>query len=204
MPAEQKEIYYLIGDSPEQLRRSPYLEACRAKGYDVLLLSDPIDEFAIPNLHTYKDKPLQAADRGELKTSDADIPADVKEKFAGLLADLKAKLPEVGDVRLSQRLTESAACLVADGAAMTAHMERLLERIGKGREGAKRVLELNPTNPGVVGVGLLHARTAADPRVELYGRLLYEQAVIAEGSKVPDPAAFAKRINDLVARDAKG
>ena len=91
MPAEQKEIHYLTGESAELLRHSPYLEAFREKGQDVLLLTDPIDEFAIPALREYKGKPLQAADRAEPATADG-VPAEVKDKFAPLLATLKEKL----------------------------------------------------------------------------------------------------------------
>ncbi|MFO0802421.1 MAG: molecular chaperone HtpG [Gemmataceae bacterium] len=200
LPEGQKEIAYLIGDSVEQLRRSPYLEAFKARGQDVLLLSDPIDEFAIPQLGEYKGKRLQAADRAETSASDADIPADVKEKFASLLTAAKEKLPEVSDVRLSKRLTESASCLVADAMGMSAHMERIMERFGRGEGASKRILELNPFNPAVEAVRTIHAKDANDARFEPYLRLLYEQALIAEGSKVPDPSAFAKRINDLIAK----
>jgi molecular chaperone HtpG len=203
MPAEQKEIHYLIGESVEQLRRSPYLEAFKARSEDVLLLADPIDEFALPSLGEYKGKRLQAADRAEPSAADGDIPADVKERFAGLVSAFKEKLPEVADVRLTKRLTESAACLVAEAGGMTAHMERLMERMGRGEGRAKRVLELNPNNPAVEAARELQGKNPADPRVETYARLLYEQAVIAEGSKVVDPASFAKRVNDLIARDAK-
>jgi molecular chaperone HtpG len=200
MPEGQTEIAYLIGDTVEQLRRSPYLEAFKARGQDVLLLSDPIDEFAIPQLGEYKGKRLQAADRAETSASDADIPDDVKQKFASFLTAAKEKLPEVSDVRLSKRLTESASCLVADAMGMSAHMERIMERFGRGEGASKRILELNPSNPAVEAVRTLHSKDASDPRFEPYLRLLYEQALIAEGSKVPDPSAFAKRINDLIAK----
>jgi molecular chaperone HtpG len=202
MPADQTEIHFLVGDSVEQLRRSPYLEAFKAKGQDVLLLADPIDEFALPQLGEYKGKRLQAADRSATAGAD-DIPADVREKFAGLLAAFKEKLPEASDVRLTTRLTESAACLVADAGGMSAHMERLMERFGRGDERTKRVLELNPNNPAVEAARELHLKDATDPRVETYARLLFEQAVVAEGSKVNDPIAFAKRVNDLIVRDAR-
>ncbi len=202
MPEGQTDIYYLAGESAEQLRKSPYLEAFRAKGRDVLLLTDPVDEFAIPSLNSYKGKQLKAADRGDTVTGDA-VPADVAEKFAGVLSALKGKLPEVADVRLSTRLTESAACLVADGAAVGAHMERIMERMGRDAGGNKRVLELNPNNPAVEAVRELHQKDAADPRIEGYAHLLYEQAVIAEGSTVADPVGFARRVNELIARDAK-
>jgi molecular chaperone HtpG len=201
MPADQKDIVYLIGETTEQLRHSPYLEAYRAKGQDVLLLSDPIDEFAIPALGEYKGKRLVAADR--TPTTGSDIPAETQQKFEPLLKWLKEKLPEVADVRLTNRLTESAACLVADAYGMSAHMERLLERMGRETGTVKRVLELNPQHPAVEVIRQLHEKNATDARLEGYARLLYEQAVIAEGSKVTDPVAFAKRINELIARDAQ-
>ena len=200
MPEGQTAIYFLIGESAEQLRKSPYLEAFRAKGQDVLLLTDPVDEFAIPGFGAYKGKQLQAADRGDTASGDT-IPADVKEKFAGMIAAIKEKIPEVADVRLTSRLTESASCLVADGAAVSAHMERLLERMGRDAGGAKRVLELNPNNPAVEAVRELHNKDSSDRRIEGYARLLYEQALIAEGSSVADPIAFARRVNELIARD---
>ncbi len=202
MPEGQTALYYLIGDSTEQLRKSPYLEAFRAKGQDVLLLTDPVDEFAIPAFAAYKGKQLQAADRGDTTTGDT-IPTDVKEKFAALLVSLKSKLPEVSDVRLTTRLTESAACLVADGAAVSAHMERLMERMGRDAGGSKRALELNPNNAAVEAVCELHSKDSKDQRIEGYARLLYEQALIAEGSSVTDSSAFSRRLNDLIARDAK-
>jgi len=200
MPADQKEIYYLIGETRELIEHSPYLEAFRARGQDVLLLTDPVDEFMIPSLHEYKGKTLQAADRGEL-------PAEKKapdEGFRKLLDHLKGKLPEVSDVRLSSRLTESAACLVAGEGALTAHMERLMQRLGRGEFGeSKRVLELNGEHPAVMALRDLYERAPDDPRVEQYARLFYDQAVLAEGSKVKDPAAFARRINELLVKYAK-
>ena len=139
MPAEQKEIYYLIGESRELLEHSPYLEAFRAKGQDVLLLTDPIDEFAIPRSAEYKGKKLQAADRGELAAPRTSKPAD-DEHVQGLCWRIsRSKLDEVSDVRLSKRLTESAA---VSGrrckGAMTAHMERLMQRMGRGGDVRRR------------------------------------------------------------------
>jgi molecular chaperone HtpG len=202
MPAEQKEIYYLIGESREMLEHSPYLEAFRARGYDVLLLTDPIDEFVLPNLHEYRDKVLKAADRGELEGDKAE-KKEAEEKFKKLFEYLKGKLPEVSDVRLSARLKESAACLVAGAGAMTAHLERLMQRMGREELGAgKRILELNGEHPAVLALQELYEKKPDDPRIEAYGRLLYDQAVIAEGSKVKDPAALARRINELLVKDA--
>lgn len=206
MPADQKEIYYLTGESREQIEHSPYLEAFRARGQDVLLLTDPVDEFMVHSLGRYKDKTLQAVDRSELaqdREGEASKP-EVQERFKALLAYCKEKLSEVSDVRLSQRLKESATCLVAAEGSMTAHMERLMQRLGRGEAGmaARRVLELNPEHPTIQAIQKLHAANAEEPRLESYVRLLYEEAVLAEGSRVKDPVAFARRINELIARDA--
>src|SRR5581483_8865886 len=153
------------------------------------------------SLHEYKGKKLQAADRGEL-------PAEKKtedERYRKLFDHLKSKLPDVSDVRLSSRLTESAACLVAGEGEVSAHMERLMQRLGRGDEigEAKRVLELNGEHPAVVALRELYEKAPDDPRVEQYARLFHDQAVIAEGSKVKDPTAFARRINDLLVKDAQ-
>jgi len=200
MPAEQTDIWYLIGESREIIERSPLLELFRSKGWNVLLLTDPIDEFMIPSLGKFKDKALSPVDRGDLDPSVAETkPA---EEFAGLLEFIKQKLTEVSDVRLSSRLKESASCLVADGANMSAHFERLMRRMNRDPEGDnKRALELNGEHPAVQALRTLHAKNADDPRLESNARLLYEQAVIAEGSKLKDPAGFAKRINELMAKD---
>jgi molecular chaperone HtpG len=203
MGATQKDVYYLIGEDREQLEHSPYLEAFRARGWDVLLLTDPVDEFMTASLPSYKSKPLKAADRGELDGGEEKKTSEAAGQYRGLFEALKAKLPEVADVRLSSRLKESAACLVADEHGMTAHMERLIQRLGRGDEmgPSKRVLELNGDHPVVQALHRLFEKDANDPRVESFGRLLYDQAVIAEGSKVKDPLAFARRINELLVKD---
>jgi molecular chaperone HtpG len=199
MPEGQGEIFYLTGESGGQLRNSPYLESFRAKGYDVLLLTDPVDEFAIPQYGAYKGKQLQAADRGDLKETGGDIPAETADWYASLLTALKVKLPDVADVRLTKRLTDSAACLVAAAGGMTANLERLMRKFGEAVADNKRVLELNPDHKAVALLRDIHAAAPDDPRVGSYAQLLLDQAVIAEGSKVADPVGFARRINDLIA-----
>jgi molecular chaperone HtpG len=203
MPAEQKEIYYLIGDSREQLDHSPYLEAFNAKGQEVLLLTDAIDEYLASSLNEYKGKRLKAVDKGEAE-KDASVEEKLKaagEKLKGALELLKKKLEaDVKDVRLSARLKESAAVLVADDWGMTAHMERLMQRMGRGAElpDNKRILELNPDHPVVAAIQKIAETDALDARIESYGRLLLDQATIAEGSKIKDPAGFARRVNALI------
>jgi molecular chaperone HtpG len=206
MPADQKDIYYLIGESREQIEHSPYLEAFRSRGQDVLLMTDPVDEFVLPGLREYKGKHLKAADRGELEGDKAEKRPEVQEKFKRLFEHLKSKLPEVSDVRLSGRLTESASCLVAGEGAMSAHLERLMQRLGRGEDlgPSRRALELNGEHPAVLAMLKLFEKDPQDARVESYGRLLYDEAVIAEGSKVKDPLALARRINELMVKGAEG
>ncbi len=204
MPSEQKDIYYLTGESRSHIEHAPYLEALKGKGWDVLLFTDPIDEFILPSLQEYKGKRLKAADKADVELPDKKEHADdVKKKFAPLLNALKEKLNEVKEIRLSTRLKESASCLVSEEGAMGAHMERLMQRMGQmeGAEPGKRIMELNPEHAVVQLMLALFTKDAADARLENYGRLLYEQAVIAEGSKLPDPSAFARRVNELMAND---
>jgi molecular chaperone HtpG len=202
MPVSQGAIFYLIGEDRGLLAGSPYLEAFRAREQEVLLLTDPIDEFVVQALPEYRGKKLQAADRGELPAQGVDEAR--QQAFQPLLDFLRGKLPEVQDVRLSGRLRESAACLVAGEGEAGAHLERLMRRLGRGEDlpASKRVLEINPEHSAVEAIRKLHAQAPADPRLEVYGRLLYDQAVLGEGSKVLDTAAFARRINEVLARDA--
>jgi molecular chaperone HtpG len=199
MKADQTEIFYLIGENRGLLEHSPFVESIKAAGQDVLLLTDPVDEYMMGHLHEYKGKKIRAADKAEKASDLNDEQKKQAESFKPLLEDLKKKLTAVKDVRLSHRLKESAACLVADEYAPTAHMERLMKRMGQGSgEPYKRTLELNPDHPVVQKLLSRFSADAADPKVESYGRLLFDQATIAEGSPIQDPAGFAKRINELL------
>ena len=152
MPADQADIYFMTGEDRAALEHSPALEAFRHRGWDVLFLTDPIDEFVFPMLTDYKGKPLKAADRNapELPAEDQKKAEEATAAFRPLLSLLSEKLAGLKEVRLSKRLKESAACLVADEGAMGAHMERLLQKLGKAEGGpSPRILELNPEHPAV-------------------------------------------------------
>jgi molecular chaperone HtpG len=202
MPVSQDAIYYYIGETRELIENSPYLESFKAQGQEVLLLTDPIDEFVTGALHEFKGKKLKAVDRGELNKDG--VEETTKKEFQPLLDWMKSKLSEVKEVRLTGRLKESAAVLVVDEQAMGAHMERLMARLGRQNEmpASEKILEINPQHPAVKAIEALYKKNASDPRLEKYSRLLFDQAVIAEGSKVKDPLAFGQRINELLARDA--
>ncbi len=206
MPASQHDIYYLTGENRSLLEHAPYLEVFRDKGWDVLLMTDPIDEFVLPSLPEYKEKKLKAADKGDVD-ADPDQKSrnqELQREFVPLFEILRKNLEEVKEIRLSTRLKESASCLVSEEGTMGAHMERLMQRIGQREDlgRSQRILELNPDHPVVQALKQLHQSRPDDPRIVNYGRLLYEEAVIAEGSKLKDPAAFTRRINELLIKDA--
>jgi len=204
MPEAQTDIYYLTGESRSQIENAPYLEVFKDKGWDVLLMTDPVDEFVLPHFQEYKEKALKAADKGEIE-SDIEVDnTEQKQQFLPLFETLRKKLDEVKEVRLSTRLKGSPSCLVSEEGAMGAHMERIMQQMGKADEipQEERVLELNPEHPVVQTLQRIHGINADDPKVENYGKILYDQAVIAEGSALKDPADFTKRINEMLIRDA--
>ena len=206
MPEGQDTIWYLIGERRSLIERSPALEALREKGQEVLLLTDPVDEFLVAHLGEYEGRKLKAADRGELPEGESKNEEKKEEELEGLFTFVKTALSGVKEVRASHRLRESAAVLVADEHGVSAHMERLMKRMGRGEElpPRERVLELNPGHAAVRTMRALHEKDPSDPRVEDYAHLLYEQAVIAEGSTVDDPTAMAARINRLIASAGYG
>jgi molecular chaperone HtpG len=206
MPSDQKDIFFLAGEDRAVLEHAPALEAYRRKGWDVLLLTDPIDAFVFPSIPDFKGTGLKAADRHQpdLEPEEKKKAEEALAQYQPLLEALKPRIEGIKEVRLTRRLTESASCLTADEDALDPHMERLLQKLGQGGLGGHqdRILELNPEHPVVQGLLDLFRKDPADPRLESYGRLLHDQALLAEGSRLPDPTAFVKRLNDLLVKDA--
>ncbi|MGF1579443.1 MAG: molecular chaperone HtpG [Gemmataceae bacterium] len=199
---DQDAIYYLAGETREIVENSPALESFKAKNIEVLLLTDPYDAIVMQSLRQYKEKELKAADKGDIE--ETEIPKETTEKFQPLLDYLKETVGQLKEVRLSKRLKESAVCLVSDENDMGAHMEHLMTRMGRAHEVPKsqRIMEVNAEHSTIQAIQEIFDRDKSDSRLEPYAKLLYDQAVIAEGSKVMDPAGFAKRINDILTRDA--
>src|SRR3954468_15320128 len=205
----QTEIYYLVGESADRLKSNPKLEAARARGVEVLLLSDPIDAFWTMMPSDFDGKPLKSLSKGEVdfslvpltdeKKDDARLEEKSETDEASVIAAVKLALGErVADVKASSRLADSPACLVAAGQGPGLEIERLLSRQNRGT-GAKPVLELNMKHALVKAVGnAQQAKNESD--VNDLSSLLFEQAQILDGEVPDDPAAFAARINRLVAR----
>jgi molecular chaperone HtpG len=206
MKEGQQQIFYATGETRQQLTKSPHLEAFMAKGYEVLLLTDPVDEVWVGVVDEFDGKPLQSVARGEVDLdseegkSEAEREEQEKE-FADLLTWLKETLSEhVKDVRLSTRLTESPACLITDAFGITPTLARLYRATGQDVPVAKRILELNPNHPLVTGLRDAHKDRADDQSVAETAELLYGTALLAEGGALEDPARFAELLAQRLAR----
>ncbi|MBT3376808.1 MAG: molecular chaperone HtpG [Lentisphaerae bacterium] len=210
MPEEQKAIYYLTGDDRKTLESSPHLEAFRSRDIEVLFLTDPIDEWVVQGITTYKDKPLKSISKGDVDLSEGDedeskeerekLEEERKEVVDAVREALGDKLK---DVRLSQRLTESACCLVSEEHAMGVHMERIMKAMNQEMPTTKRILELNPTHPLIEKMQELVEADGENPTIKEYAELLHDQALLTAGLPIEDPVAFTRRISDLMASAAK-
>ncbi|MFN9390310.1 MAG: molecular chaperone HtpG [Betaproteobacteria bacterium] len=201
MKPGQDRIYYVTADSHAAARNSPHLEIFRRKGIEVLLLSDRVDEWLVSSLTEFEGKPLQSVAKGDLDLGALEDEAEKKareteaEQMKGLAERVARALGErVKEVRITHRLTDSPACLVADAHAMGGHLERLLRAAGQAVPGSKPILEINPGHP-------LVKRLDAEPEGERFGdwsHVLFDQALLAEGGQLEDPAAFVRRVNGLM------
>jgi molecular chaperone HtpG len=203
MKEGQTEIYYLTGETRSQVENSPHMEAFRAQGYEVLLLTDPVDEIWVEAVPDYEGKKLQSIARGAVDLPSAAEDEDEAQEgdFAPLLGFLKETLSEqVKEVRLSHRLTTSPACLVSDADDITPTLEKMYRAMGQEVPPVKRILELNPAHPLVGGLRTAYADRADDPALPETAELLYGTALLAEGGDLPDPARFAKLLADRLAR----
>lgn len=207
MKEGQDAIYYIAGESVSQLANSPQLEGFKAKGVEVLLFSDPVDEFWVRAMETFEGKPLKSITRGSAdldKVKGDDKGDDKKDEpnaaaLDTLIAAIKLELGEsVKDVRSSKRLTESPVCLVADDDDMDVNLERMLRRQGQLDGPVPRVLELNPTHPIVMKLVERADAGADDSLLKDAAHLLLDQARIADGEAPSDPVAFVKRLASVM------
>jgi molecular chaperone HtpG len=206
MKEGQEQIFYATGESRQHVVNSPHLEAFKAKGYEVLLLTDPVDEVWVGLVPEFDGKPLQSVAKGEVDLdSEEDKSGAEREEqqkdFADLLNWLKETLSDhVKEVRLSTRLTESPACLITDAFGITPALARMYRASGQVVPVGKRILELNPSHPLVTGLQQAHKERPEDQALAETAELLYGTALLAEGGALDDPARFAGLIADRLAR----
>jgi molecular chaperone HtpG len=198
----QKAIYYLTADTPAAAAASPHLEIFRKKGVEVLLLTDRVDEWMLSFLREFEGKELVSVAKGDLDlgeladAAEKEEQAKVADEYKDLVARVKTALGDaVKDVRVTLRLTDSPACVVVDRDAMSQHLQRLLKAAGQGAQASasKPILELNPNHPLVQRL-----KYEADDRLAEWAALLLDQATLAEGGQLDDPAAFVKRLNRML------
>ena len=196
----QESIYYVTADTFNAARNSPHLEVFRKKGIEVLLMYDRVDEWVVASLTEYEGKKLVSVARGDL---DLGVLADEDDRKAKddagelkeLLEAIKQSLGEqIKEARVTNRLTESPACLVADQNDMSANLERLLKAAGQRVPGSKPILEINPGHPLVQRL----KEEIGKERFADWSSILFEQALLAEGGSLEDPGSFVKRLNQLM------
>ncbi len=198
MPEDQKEIYYLTGDNLSSLLNSPHLEQLKAKDFEVLLMTDPVDEWVVQALTEYDGKALKSAEKGDLDI-DAEDTKDKDEDYKDLFGFIRKTLQDqIKEVKPSSRLLDSVACLSGDAHDMSGYMAKIMQSAGKDLPPSKRVLELNTKHPVLEKIRQIHAKDQADARLEDYSRLLYDLALIGEGGKIENPSQFGKLIGDLM------
>lgn len=202
----QKEIYYIIGESLQEIKVSPYLEKFRQKSYEVLLMTDAVDEWIMQDMQEYKGKKFKAVNKGDVDIDEKDEKNERKEhekQYKDLVEYLKSVLTDVKEVRLSSRLIDSVCCLVADENAPGAHMEKIFKAMGQDMPSAKPILEINGGHPLIANMQALLQKDKSHPKLPEYAAVLYDQALLMEGHKIKDPVLFAKRFNALLIEESK-
>ena len=207
MPADQKDIYAITGESLDVVKNSPHLEAFKQKGCEVLCLTDPYDEILFSQITEFDGKKIVFIGRGEVELGSDEEKKAQREKldaqkkdFGGLLEKIQAALSgTVESVRLSARLTSSPACLVGQDGDMSPQLQRLLSKMGNaGMPESKRILEINPNHPLLEKMQARFAANPDDAIIPKFAQLLCDQSLLAEGSPLPDPVEYTKLVTELM------
>ncbi len=208
MPEGQDAIYYITGENRAIMESSPHLESFKAKGYEVLLLTDSIDAFWIEMVDKYQEKEFKSVLRSDVEAADDEEKKareeklkEQKQNLATLLSWMGSSLSEqVKEVRLSSRLTNSPACLVADSDAPSPAMEKMMKAMGQQLPPVKRVLEINPDHPLIVRLHELYEEKHDAPELKDVAEVLYGQALIAEGGELTNPSKFSQTLTSVLTR----
>ena len=206
MIPDQKNIYFLTGDSRATVDNSPHLEVFKKKDVEVLFMTEPVDEFILPGFGEYSDKSLKSIAQGDIdlgteeeKKIAEEQKKEVTGKYKNLIKKIEESLKEdVKEVRLSNRLTDSPSCLVTDEGDINPQMERIFAAMNQPVPEVKRILEINPNHPVIEKMNKIFESDKKDPKVSDFSELLHNQALLTEGVAVKDPVRFSKLITDLM------
>ena len=197
MQPDQKDIYYITGENIAALLNSPHLETLKEKGYEVLLMNDPIDEWVVQSLPEFEGKKLKSAEKGDLGLDQDDAPK--KEQYNDLFEFIKTNLEsKIKEVVPSTHLKDSVACLSGDDHDMSAYMEKIMKSTGQESAKTKRVLELNLDHPVITKIQDLLKQDKNDPKLKDYCNLLFDLATVVEGGKIENPSQFSKLVGELM------
>jgi molecular chaperone HtpG len=203
MPEDQKEIFYITGDDINALLNSPHLEQLKEKQYEVLLMTDPVDEWVVQSLTEYDGKSLKSAEKGDLDVEKKDEKSDEKDAYKALFGYIKGQLEsKVKEVKASARLKDSVACLAGEDHDMSAYMEKILKASGQAAPQTKRVLELNMTHPLMAKINALFDNDRDNAALKDHCLMLFDLAVVAEGGKLENPARFSRMVGEAMAKAA--
>jgi len=203
----QKDIYFLSGPNYDAVSASPHLEALTSRGIEVIFLTDPIDEWFVMDYPKHGEAQLKSISKGDLDLSGVGTePENTRneeevspEKLAPLLEVFRRKCGDsLKDVKISKRLVDSPCCLVADEHGLSAHMERMMKATNKEFSGSKRILEVNPSHPIIRSLVAKAETQSADSSLEEWIDVLYDTALLAEGSPVRNPGLFAKKLTKML------
>lgn len=201
MKNKQKAIYYISGDSIDRLRNSPYMEKLKEKDYEVLFLTDPVDEWVIGAIPKFKDFPIQSImaedlnlDSEEEKKAKEEEKKKHEEKYKSVKETLQSALDNyIREIKFSDRLVDTPACLVSGAGDPSAHMEKIMKSMGQEVPKGKRILEINPKHPVFEKMSQMDVDTQ-----KLWAEILYGQALLNEGSQLQDPVKFSKQVAQLM------
>ncbi len=203
MPKSQEAIYFITGESRQIVENSPVLEAFKKKGYEVLFLLDPIDEWIIPSIYEYNKKSLKSIAKGDIKFEETEDEKKKIEKetkdFSSLIELIKMSLnDDVKEVKISKRLVDSPCCLVMDEQGVSSRMEKILSSMNQNIPKVKPTLEINVDHPILKKMKKVFKDSPKSKKLEDYSKLLYNQALLAEGEEVKDVSFFLKKMNELM------
>jgi molecular chaperone HtpG len=204
MKAEQKDIYYITGETRAAVDRSPHLEVFKTKDIEVLYLVDPIDEWVVQGLTEFDGKKLVNVakgdlDLGELSKEEKEVRKEAEGKFKDFMKDFQERMQDVlKEVRVTTRLKESPAVLVSAEEDLGANMERILKMARQNVTASKRILEINPEHPIMRNLLRMYEADSKSPRLQDWYGLLVDQALLAEGSEIKDPAGYVAKVNGFL------
>ena len=206
MQPEQKDIYFLTGDSRATIDNSPHLEVFKKKDVEVLFMTEPVDEFILPGFGEYSDKTLKSIAQGDIDLGTEEekkIAEEQKKEASGKYKNLIEKIQDtlkedVKEVRLSDRLTDSPSCLVTDEGDINPQMEKIFAAMNQPVPEVKRILEINPDHPVLEKMNSIFEANEKDTKIADYSELLHNQALLTEGVAIKDPVKFSKLITDLM------